>query len=212
VLSPRCPGIASAGRDISASTGGSAQDGRGVGCAGKCLTDDGGEVVFAADVGRVPPGSSVPGAWAFRPVQESFPPEDHHHGHDGRVGRVLAVGGLVVHALAHHPDAQRLVGIPDHRHDRRLQRPQAGNPGSDGVHDETACSTGGEHLFGSCGIPLVRGLPSLTFNLFPGQWLFRGSWHVGFAWEKVAWHRPGAGSLGPARAGAARLIRSAVAC
>ena len=37
---------------------------------------------------------------------------------------------LVVHALAHHPDAQRLVGIPDHRHDRRLQRPQAGNPGS----------------------------------------------------------------------------------
>ena len=45
-----------------------------------------------------------------------------------------------------------------------------------------------------------------------GQRLFRGSWHVGFAWEKVAWRRPGAGSLGPARAGAARLIRSTVAC
>jgi len=59
---------------------------------------------------------------------------------------------------------------------------------------------------------LVRGLPRLTFNLFPGQWLFRGLWHVGFAWEKVAWRRPGAGSLGPARAGAARLICSAVAC
>ncbi len=113
-----CPRVVSTGATSPRLRSGPAQDGRWVGGAIKCLTDDGGEVIFAADAGRVPPGTAVSDSRAF-------PPKDHHHHHDRRVRRVLAVGGLVVQALAHHPDAQRLAIVSDHHHDRRLQRSQA---------------------------------------------------------------------------------------